>query len=88
MILLKRLSDTEALLTAWKQRKIGKRIKLKDKYIFSTREVLKIEKEAELQASHKKAASSRTSKLTTSRSVAMNLNYLRMAQAKKKVIAQ
>ena len=41
-------------LTARKQRKNGKRIKLKDKYVFSTQEVLEIAKEAELQASHKK----------------------------------
>ena len=55
IILRKRLADAEALLRARQQRKNGKRIKLKDKYVFSTQEVLEIAKEAELQASHKKS---------------------------------
>ena len=55
IILRKRLVDAEALLTARKQRKNGKRIKLKDKYVFSTQEVLEIAKEAEVQAGHKKS---------------------------------
>lgn len=54
IILRKRLADAEALLTVRKKRKNGKRIMLKDKYVFSTREVLEIAKEAEVQASHKK----------------------------------
>ena len=54
IILRKRLADAEALLTVRKQRKNGKRIMLKDKYVFSTREILEIAKEAEVQASHKK----------------------------------
>ena len=55
IILRKRLADAEALLTVRKQRKNGKRIMLKDKYVFSTQEVLEIAKEAEVQASHKKS---------------------------------
>ena len=55
MILRKRLANAETLLRARQQRKNGKRIKLKDKYVFSTQEVLDIAKEAEVQASHKKS---------------------------------
>lgn len=55
IILQKRLDDAEKLLRARQQRKNGKRIKLKDKYVFSTQEVLEIAKEAEVQASHKKS---------------------------------
>ena len=55
IILRKRLADAEALLRVRQQRKNGKRIKLKDKYVFSTQEVLEIAKEAEVQASHKKS---------------------------------
>ena len=55
IILRKRLADAEALLRVRQQRKNGKRIKLKDKYVFSTQEVLEIAKEAEVQANHKKS---------------------------------
>jgi hypothetical protein len=53
IILWKRLDDAETLLRARQQLKNGKRSKLKDKYVLSTQEVLKIAKEAEVQASHK-----------------------------------
>ena len=49
------LQRARALLRVRQQRKNGKRIKLKDKYVFSTQEVLEIAKEAEVQASHKKS---------------------------------
>ena len=55
IILRKRLVDAEALLKVRQRRKNGKLIKLKDKYVFSTQEVLEIAKEAEVQASHKKS---------------------------------
>ena len=54
IILRKRLVDAEALLSARKQRKTGKRVSLRDKFVFSTQEVLDIAKEAELQAGNKK----------------------------------
>lgn len=47
MILWKRLDDAATLLKVRQQRKNGKRIKLKDKYVFGTQEVLEIVKEAE-----------------------------------------
>lgn len=43
IILRKRLADAEALLSARKPRKSGKRISLNDKVVFSTQEVLGIE---------------------------------------------
>jgi len=55
VILRKRLADAEALLTARKQRKSSKRIKLKDTYVLSTQEMLEIAKQAEVQAYHKKS---------------------------------
>ncbi len=54
IILRKRLSDAESPLSARKQRKTGKRVSLKDRYAFSTQEVLDIVREAELQTSNKK----------------------------------
>jgi superfamily I DNA/RNA helicase len=55
IILRKRLGDAEILLRARQQCKNGEHIKLKDKYVFSTQEVLEIAKEAEAQDSHKKS---------------------------------
>jgi hypothetical protein len=54
IILWKRLDDAQTLSRARQKRKNGKLIELKDKYIFSTQEVLEIAKEAEVQASHEK----------------------------------
>ncbi|KYG39763.1 hypothetical protein M433DRAFT_79491, partial [Acidomyces richmondensis BFW] len=53
-LLRKRLADAELLLQARKQRKKGKRIALKGKFVFSTQEVLEIAKQAELEAAQKK----------------------------------
>jgi len=53
-LLRKRLTDAESLLQARKQRKKGKRIALKGKFVFSTQEVLDIAKQAELEAAQKK----------------------------------
>ncbi|KYG40129.1 hypothetical protein M433DRAFT_9224 [Acidomyces richmondensis BFW] len=53
-LLRKRLADAELLLQARKQRKKGKRIALKSKFVFSTQEVLEIAKQAELEAAQKK----------------------------------
>ncbi|KYG42218.1 hypothetical protein M433DRAFT_158145, partial [Acidomyces richmondensis BFW] len=49
-LLRKWLTDTESLPQARKQRKKGKRIALKGKFVFSTQEVLDIAKQAELKA--------------------------------------
>ena len=54
VLLRKRLADAESLLQARKQRKKGKRIALKGKFVFSTQEVLEIAKQAELEAAQKK----------------------------------
>ena len=48
-ILRKRLADTEALLQARKQRKKGKRVALKGRFVFSIEEVLNIAKQAKLE---------------------------------------
>ncbi|KXL42336.1 MAG: hypothetical protein FE78DRAFT_495858, partial [Acidomyces sp. 'richmondensis'] len=53
-LLRKELADTKSLLQARKQRKKGKRIALKGKFVFSTQEVLDIAKQAELEAAQKK----------------------------------
>ncbi|KYG42077.1 hypothetical protein M433DRAFT_7448 [Acidomyces richmondensis BFW] len=53
-LLQKELVDTKSLLQARKQRKKGKRIALKGKFVFSTQEVLDIAKQAELEAAQKK----------------------------------
>ena len=53
-LLRRRLVDAESLLQARKQRKKGKRIALKGKFVFSTQEVLDIAKQAELEAAQKK----------------------------------
>ena len=49
-LLRKRLANAESLLQARKQRKKGKRIALKGKFVFSTQEVLNIAKQAKLEA--------------------------------------
>ncbi|KYG40429.1 hypothetical protein M433DRAFT_160430, partial [Acidomyces richmondensis BFW] len=53
-LLRKRLTDAKSLLQARKQRKKGKRIALKGKFVFSTQEVLDIAKQAKLEAAQKK----------------------------------
>ncbi|KYG41120.1 hypothetical protein M433DRAFT_159418, partial [Acidomyces richmondensis BFW] len=53
-LLRKRLTNAESLLQARKQRKKGKRIALKGKFVFSTQEVLDIAKQAKLEAAQKK----------------------------------
>ena len=54
IILRKRLSDAESPLSARKQRKTGKRVSLKDRYVFSIQELLDFAREAELQTSNRK----------------------------------
>ena len=56
IILRKRLADTESLLQARKQRKKGKRVALKGKFVFSTQEVLDIARAAEQEAASKKVS--------------------------------
>jgi len=53
-LLRKRLNEAESLLQARRQRKKGKRIALKGKFVFSTQEVLDIAQQAELEAAQKK----------------------------------
>ena len=51
---IRRWFDAVTALSARKQRKTGKRVSLKDRYVFSIQELLDIAREAELQTSNKK----------------------------------
>jgi hypothetical protein len=53
--LRKRLADAEELLQARKRRKIGKRVSLQGKFVFSTVEVLEIARQAEAVSAKKKS---------------------------------
>jgi hypothetical protein len=55
IILRKQLADTQALLKRRKERKKGKRVALKGRFIFSTQEVLDIAKAAEAETAKRKA---------------------------------
>jgi hypothetical protein len=54
VLLRKQLADTQALLQKRKERKKGKRVALKGRFVFSTQEVLNIAKAAEAKAANKK----------------------------------
>ena len=64
VILRKALADTQALLRKRKERKKGKRVALKGRFVFSTQEVLEVARAAEIETAKKKAKnkSSRKSK--------------------------
>jgi hypothetical protein len=53
-LLRKQLADTQALLRRRKERKKGKRVALKGRFVFSTQEVLDIAKAAEAETANKK----------------------------------
>jgi hypothetical protein len=88
IILWKRLADTEVLSRARQQRKNGKRIKLKDKYVFGTQEVLEIAKEGKVQASHKKSRRQLRKPIDSVKidTDGKEVQYSRMAQANMKVV--
>ena len=54
VLLRKQLADTQALLRKRKERKKGKRVALKGRFVFSTQEVLDIAKAAEAETANKK----------------------------------
>ena len=54
VLLRKQLADTQALLQKRKERKKGKRVALKGRFVFSTQEVLDIAKAAEAETANKK----------------------------------
>jgi hypothetical protein len=54
VLLRKQLADTQALLRKRKERKKGKRVALKGRFVFSTQEVLDIAKAAEAETVNKK----------------------------------
>jgi hypothetical protein len=54
VLLRKQLADTQALLQRRKERKKGKRVALKGRFVFSTQEVLDIAKAAEAETANKK----------------------------------
>jgi hypothetical protein len=54
VLLRKQLAETQALLWRRKERKKGKRVALKGRFVFSTQEVLEIAKAAEAETASKK----------------------------------
>jgi hypothetical protein len=54
VLLRKQLADTQALLRKRKERKNGKRVALKGRFVFSTQEVLDIAKAAEAETANRK----------------------------------
>jgi hypothetical protein len=65
VLLRKQLADTQALLRRRKERKKGKRVALKGRFVFSTQEVLDIAKAAEAETANKKAKNRANKKAET-----------------------
>ena len=64
-ILRKENSEYKELLRVRKERKKGKRVAIKGKFVFNTKEILELVEEAEVEASKEKSKRRRTTRATT-----------------------
>jgi hypothetical protein len=64
-ILRKENTELRELLRIRKERKKGKRVAIKGKFVFNTQEILELVEEAEAEASERKLKKKRTTKATT-----------------------
>ncbi|KAM0713368.1 hypothetical protein Q7P35_000821 [Cladosporium inversicolor] len=64
-LLRKELTEARELLRVCKERKKGKRVAVKGKFVFNTKEILELVEEAEAEASKRKSKKRRTIRATT-----------------------
>jgi hypothetical protein len=64
-LLRKELTEARELLQVRKERKKGKRVAIKGKFVFNTKEILELVEEAEVEASKGKSKRRRTTRATT-----------------------
>jgi hypothetical protein len=64
-LLWKELTEARELLRVRKERKKGKRVAIKGKFVFNTKEILEVVKEAEAEALKGKSKRRRTTRATT-----------------------
>jgi hypothetical protein len=64
-LLQKELTEARELLQVCKERKKGKRVAIKGKFVFNTKEILELVKEAEAEVSKGKSKRRRTMRTTT-----------------------
>ena len=64
-LLRKELAEARELLRVRKERRKGKRVVIKGKFVFNTKEILEVVEKAEAEASRKKPKGKRTAKATT-----------------------
>jgi hypothetical protein len=65
-LLRKELTEARELLRVRKERKKGKRVAIKGKFVFNTKEILELVEEAEAEVSKGKSKRRRTTRTTTS----------------------
>jgi hypothetical protein len=64
-LLRKELTEARELLRVRKERKKGKRVAIKGRFVFNTKEILELVEEAEVEASKGKSKRRRTTRATT-----------------------
>jgi hypothetical protein len=64
-LLRKEITEYKELLRVRKERKKGKRVAIKGKFVFNTKEILELVEEAEAEASKGKSKKGRTTKAIT-----------------------
>lgn len=64
-LLRKELTEARELLRVRKERKKGKRVAIKGKFVFNTKEILELVEEAEVEASKRKSKKRGTTRATT-----------------------